>query len=382
LPSSAFAILGVLIVYITRQRTTPNRSRSIIGGALAGFSFGAAWLCKESTIYFVPFCGILVFWDLFRDWKRYLPLWGGVAAASIVVLGGEMVFYAIATDDLLYRFHASEMTYIKYPEMFFTEGSRFGFSEGASYWKGLAKRLFMSGPEMIFLSPEFLYLPTFGLVASLRGLYFRDSRSYFVTLLFFSLIIMFNFSSVSLESYHPLPLFSRYFYIICVPATVLAAGMLAGLLIPGEVGFDSSHRESLFWGGVMATVILGVTSYGTFRLIRDAKPQWASAEKSLADVIHPDDVVYADPLTRNGLEFFWHYPSHMSVNDVHKLAEAPPCRSYVVVNRNYVDYLKLNHGMWLTLDGFDPPAFIKEPPAEWEKVWKNQWADLYRVSCG
>ena len=109
-PSTAWAFVGVLLVYFGRQGSEDTGGKRVIGqGIAAGLAFGAAWLCKESIAYFVPFCAMLLGYDFFRDWRRYLPVWGGVAAGSIFVLGAEAAFYAVRTGDALYRLHAMEL---------------------------------------------------------------------------------------------------------------------------------------------------------------------------------------------------------------------------------------------------------------------------------
>lgn len=382
-PTTAWAFIGVFAVYIGRRKSDSGTAAMAWRGVAAGLAFGAAWLCKESIAYFVPFCGILMAYDLVRDWRRYLPVWAGVAAGSVLVLGAEMAFYAARVGDPLYRLSAMELNYSMYPEFFFAEGSRFGFEPGVSYWKALAKRLVLTGPMAILLEPGFLFLPALGVVATLYGLFWRDERFRFPALLFGSLVVMFNFMSTSFQSYQPLPVFSRYFYSLVPAAAVLVGGMLGCLLFRSEARSTGENREAVFWGGLLSTVMLVVTLYhGVFRPLRDKQPLWTSAEKSLASVLQPDDVIYTDPLSRNGLEFYWRYPATMNITNVNGLADdAIPCDSYVLVNPSYVDWLELNRGMWLTLGGFEAPSTFREPPPEWSEIWANHNARLYEVTC-
>jgi hypothetical protein len=135
---------------------------------------------------------------------------------------------------------------------------------------------------------------------------------------------------------------------------------------------------------VLATILVVVTLYhGGFRLIRDRAPQWTGAEKTLASTLEPSDPIYTDPLSRASLEFYWGYPATMNITDVDGLADDAtlPCDSYVLLNPSYVDWLELNRGMWLTLDGFRAPDSFDQPPAEWTEIWADHNARLFQVTC-
>ena len=385
-PVTAFAFLALFIIYIARSRAALGAGG---GGAAQGFAaglaFGAAWLCKESTVYFGPFCLILLGHDLLTDWRRYVSLWGGVAAGAIAVFAGELAFYAVRTGDWLYRFHTIEVNYRLYPQFFFNEGAKFGFEAGTPIWKAIAKRLFVEGPQAFFLSREILYLPAFGLVAAAWALYRRDRRFAFMSLLFGSLLLMFNFFSASLESYQPLPLFFRYFHPLVLAATILTGGLLATLLAPLWSAASRRERpESLFWGVTLAGVIAVAAGWSTFRMMRDETSKWAAAERTLAATLRPEDAIYTDALSRAGLEFFWHYPQTMNVVDLSRLPRdaAIPCGSYVLVNRSYRQWLVDNPGMWYTHEPYTEPEVVGAPPADWLATWTNGNATLYRVACG
>jgi 4-amino-4-deoxy-L-arabinose transferase-like glycosyltransferase len=383
-PMTAFALLAIFVIYLARLRADIGRAGSFLRGAGAGLAFGAAWLCKESTVYFAPFCLILLCYDLKRDWRRFVPLWAGVAAGSILVFASEMVFYAASTGNWLYRFETIETNYRMYPEFFFNEGAKFGYEAGMPYWKAVLKRILLEGPRAFFLSPEVMYLPFFALIAGLYGIYKKDKQFYFMTLLFVSLLFMFNFSSASLETYQPLPLFFRYFHPLCFVAAVLIGGLLSRLTAPfWSRAAMSARPEPVFWGGVLAAIILVIAGWSTFRTIRDTPTTWASAERSLAATLRPDDRIYTDALSRAGLEFFWKYPQSMSIVNLSEMGadDEVPCNSYVLLNNSYMDWLVANYGMWYTLKPFTLPNVAKDPPSHWQQSWTNGNAALYRVAC-
>jgi 4-amino-4-deoxy-L-arabinose transferase-like glycosyltransferase len=382
-PSNAWAMLGVLAIYLSRLRLGSGIARSAAGGVAAGIAFGISWLCKESVVYLIPFCAILLVMDFRKNWKESAPVWAGVALGSLAVLFAETVFYFVQTGDWFYRLHATEKNYDLYPEFFFAEGSRFGYEEGTSYLKAVLKRVLLTGPQTIFLNESFLYVPFFAALASLHAVYWRDSRFNFTMLLFWSLVLMFNFGTASLSSYQPLPLFGRYFHTLCIPAAILAGGLVGKLTASLWQRRREGRQEAVFWGAIVAATLTVVTLYSTFRLFRDQQPQWSSAEQSLASTIAPRDTVYTDPLSRAGLEFFWRYPQQMNVIDVDDMRDEAvlACNSYVLYNRDYADWLELNYGMWLTLDAFNAPGFFRNPPPNWERLWTNQNATLFRVRC-
>jgi len=382
LPATFYAFLGVFVIYSARRAGMRNRLISFAFGAVGGLSFGAAWLCKSSVLYFIPFCLILILYDLKRDFNKNAAIWSGVALGSILVFGGESIFYFLQTGDWLFRVHEIDRNYILYPEWFFVEGSRFGVAEGASYLKGLIKRLFLDGPSMIFLNITFLYLPFFGLLACLHAWLWKDQRFYFMTFLFASLIIMFNFATTSLTSYKPLPLFIRYFYPLCFPAAVLTSGLLSKLIIQPRINSQNGRtKERLFWGCVLAAIIIIIVGYSTFRGIRGRSQTWSAAEKAVAHLLGPSDRLYTDPLSKNGIEFFGNYSSKVNIINYSELPvdKKIPYGSYLLVNKSYNEWLKINKGTWLNKDGFQLPHVVKNPPKTWKKLWYNNNAVLYRV---
>lgn len=381
---TAYAMLGLFAIYCARRHEDNGASKLFLHGALAGLAFGAAWLSKASTVYFVPFCLIVLTYDLIKDWKPGAHLWGGVAAGSIAVFGSEMVFYAATTGDPFYRFYIIELNYQLYPEFFFNEGAKWGYEVGVPYWKAIVKRLLLEGPATFFLSPDYMYLPTLALVAAAYGLYKADERFYFMSVLLATLLAMFNFFSASLENYQPLPLFTRYSHSLCFVGAVLSAGLLSRLLEPSvsRAAFRA-RSDGLFWGSMLAVCITIAAGWSTFRTVRDTTTTWAAAERALADTIRPEDRVYTDPLSRAGLEFFWGYPQKMNIVNIAEMTadDTVACDSFVLLNNNYTNWLVNNFGMWYTMRPYTLPDIMRAPPPEWQRTWTNGNAQLYEVRC-
>lgn len=383
-PATAFAFIGIYCIYIARRQETLGQREQLMYGLVGGLAFGASWLCKESVVYFAPFCLALILYDFSRSGFKKLPTWAGIASGSLAVLIGEMLVYWIINGDAVYRFTAMYKNYELYPEFFFTEGSRFGFESGTPYWKAVVKRVAIDGPALIFLTAHFLFLPSFGAIAALYGLYRRDDRFHFMAGLMLVLILMFDAFSVSLRDYQPLPLFSRYFYAICVPAVVLTGGLLAILLRPTGFGRVLRERpESVFWGGIVIFVLVAQTAWSTFRQARDHKGTWSAAERYLAGVLTPRDRIHTDVLSRNALEFFWRYPDVMNVSVYGNPGRqiTVRCDEYVLRNHSYNGWLATNYGSYLTMQGFELPQVVGKPPANWRIQWTNGNATLFRVVC-
>ena len=384
-PATAFMFIGIYCIYLARNAEAIRPRAQLLYGLAGGLAFGASWLCRESVVYLVPFCAGLLVFDLRATKFRHLPTWAGIAAGSLAVLIGEMVAYGIYNGDWLYRATATYANYRMLPEFFFMEGTRFGFEKGMPFWKAVAKRVAIDGPAMIFFSPQLLFLPAFGAIATLHALYRRHRHAYFMAALFAVMVVTFDGLSVSLRNYQPLPLFTRYFYPICFPALILTAGMLASLLRPDEGLWNALRKraEPVFWGGAVLLVLASTVAWLTFRHFRDYTGRWSAAEEHLAGVLSPKDTIHTDAISRNGLEFFWGYPAKMNVSPYG--APGRPvtvrCGDYVLRNLSYDRWLTVNYGMWLNVGGFEAPPVVQKPPESWRVVWTDGNATLFKVTC-
>ena len=146
LSAAFFASLGVVLIIFFRNSLIENKAFIFLAGIFTGILFGISWLTKESVFYLFPFCLALIVIDFRRSLKTSIMFWVGVAAGSLGTLIIEMIVYYTITGDLLFRFHEVERNYRQLENGFFTEGSKFGWAKGDSYYKALLKRLFFNRP--------------------------------------------------------------------------------------------------------------------------------------------------------------------------------------------------------------------------------------------
>jgi hypothetical protein len=235
----------------------------------------------------------------------------------------------------------------------------------------------------MLLDYDFLFLPLIGLVAAFHGWYSKDKLFLVPSLWLVTLLLMFNFSSTSLSSYMPLPLFNRYFCLIIFPSIVLASGLIGKLVFDRvETSQDEVQRERRFWGILVAIALILMAGYHIQSSLRFSRGAWASEVRSLGSIIKPSSPLYTDTLSIRGLEFVWGYPSGTEWTDFANIMSPDEIRSgsFVLVNKDYIDWLNKNAGMWLSpRTGYRKHEFYESPPPSWKKIWQNGNAQLYKV---
>lgn len=385
LPGAFYGNIGITIILLASTREQ-KKLPPLFMGILAGVSLALFWLSKESITYLVLFLAILMVMTIKNDRKRNLPLWIGVAAGSFSILVAEFFIYHHYTGDWLFRLHTVEKIYRQMEDGFFTEGSRWGWSKDGSYYKALAKRLLLNGPETIFLNSVFIYMPLFGTIASLHALYWKDRAFYIPAIWLATLVLMFNFFTSSLSSYTPLALFDRYLYPICLPSIVLTAGFVEKMLLPDKNSSIQGpiRREMFFWGLVFAGFLAVTAGYQTFRNIKDIRPsanRWTSGVRTISNFLKPSDKIYTDILGIRTLKFFWRYPDRMNTTNFEGMTSFElEAGSFVIITPQYVDWLNINAGMYLSKKpGYRKPDFFNSPPPSWKVLWQDGYTTLYEV---
>jgi len=382
--ASFYGSLGILVVLFMISSNMGGAYQRFLGGLVAGLFFGISWLSKESIVYLVPFCLLLLAINIRKNFKLALPLWTGIAIASGGILFAEMFAYYTLKGDFLIRMHETERSHVQSMSYLFYEGSRFGWPVGGSHMKALIKRLFLDGPSAIFLNPRFLFLPFVGLLAAAHALYWKDRSSFIPALWMLTLAFMYNFASSSFSSYTPLVLYERYLHPLMLPATVLTAGLLTKLLAADHQATpQTTYGERFFWGSVVAVMIVSIAGYSAFRTVRDVdRIRSIYSIRQIAGLMNPTDTVYTDPLTGKALEFFWRFPSSTGlVNSEGMRAEDIKPGSFVFVDKHRLEWLKVNVSMWLTKDyGYHEPEFSGRAPDSWTRLWRNENGALYRVN--
>ena len=382
LAAAFYASLGVTAIVLLLRFPLENQAAVFTVGVCAGLAFGVSWLCKETVSYFALTCAVLIGTSLKRSPKSGTILLAGVTLGSLAVLLGEMIVYGNLTGDFMLRFHEIERNYRQWENSFFTEGSDFGWPKGSSRAVALIKRLFISGPTFLFLNSYFLFLPLVGLVAAIHAAYWKDRSFLIPSVWFITLFLMFNFSSSSVASYSPLPLFERYFYPILFPSIVLASALLGKLMFQDQSVAREIRRERSFWGVLVITLLLifgGPYVYWGYR----TPLTWTHEVRDIVHIVKPSSPFYSDILTLRMLEFFSGYPvqtSWIDFESINSTGELKP-GSMVMVNKRYIAWLDKNGGMWLSKrSGYRKHEFYDHPPQTWRRIYESSNAVLYQLS--
>lgn len=380
---SFYASMGIVVILSLINFNVKRYYYLFFGGFCAGLLFVCSWFTKESVVYFVPFCTILLIVSVKKDWKMALLLWGGVAVSSLGILFAEMIFYLNMSGDFLLRLHESERSFMQTKSYLFYEGSRFGWPEGGNHLKAVLERLFVIGPQRIFFNSNLLFLPLFGLIASVYA-FFRKDKVFLIPFLWMiSLALMYNFWSISFSSYSPLTLSHRYIHPIILPATLLASGLIVRVFFTKVKSENTELSRKRFLMGFICSVFIILCCFIMFRTLRDMKQKKPIFEtRTVYSLVKPSDQLYTDPLSIKAAEFFWGYPKKNNLNNFEGMSDADiPANSFVLLDRVRVNWLKVNVGMWLTHDyGYNEPDFFDHPSKSWKIVWQNDIAKLYRVT--
>jgi 4-amino-4-deoxy-L-arabinose transferase-like glycosyltransferase len=369
--AAAWANAGMALLVIAVNKN--NKPSSVVPPVLAGLCFGIAWLCKESVVYLAP----VVIWYLLFDRQQQFRshiVWVGLGA--IFVLAAESVVYQISAADLLHHFHGLKRIEEQSAVLFFDQKSPFyGWPEGG-YAKALARRLLLSGPS--HLLRDFSALPAFAMVAAAWGALVKDRRFLLPGIWFLTLMAMFNFSSMSLEDYRPLPVEpERYFYLVISPAVILIGGLVATLAQSQSEWI--LRRERRFWAGTIVFVLVVLSIYGARQLTE--KPEQGAADA--ARRLSASELVYTDYRTAATLVFFRTGLLLPSVELRSRLKNTAAYENLTPDEMQSGAYVLLNKRMteWLeTAYGYEAPNFVKMPPKTWTEVWREGDTALFRIN--
>ncbi len=365
--AAGWANLGVALLIF--DCTSERRPPFPILPVLAGLCFGVSWLGKEIVVYLAPFVAIFYFLQARQQRLLFASshlLLVGLGVLSVVV--AEAILYRIYRGDWLFHFHAIEVTYAETPVWYFDQSSPiFGWSEGG-YTKALLKRLLITGPTALLSA--FSMLPLFALVAIAWAAFTRDRRFIIPAVWLVTLMAMFNFSSSSLESYKPIPLWGRYLYPVLLPSTLLVSGALATLWQSKAVKELIAERR--FWAAVWVLAYLlscarvaGQLNSRPEQIVRDVLPK-----------LDKSNVVYTDFRTASVLVFL-RTGKLSSSNSTTVPYENVPLDtlkpgSLVFINQDKLDFLTLSYG-------YKIPELVSHPPKTWEHIWGEKRSALFRV---
>lgn len=363
--AACWANVGVILLWYSSNRSA--RSTKCRLAACSGLAFGISWLCKETIFYLFPFLSVFLVWLLIRT-KGNLIVLVASAAAFLAIFSSETIFYYLDQNDFLFRLHETERNYEMTKSWFFTEGSELGWKPGG-YWAALVRRLFLDGPRSILFNENFGLATTIAMLAVPYMVIHKLPNHRFLATWFLSLVVMFNFGSSSLKAYQPIVLFDRYLYPVLLPAILLTAGFVTFLFSRSQP--SGVQRERIFWGAVLAAGILAASCLGVVRYAKEGIN--SSVQRSIANIIGPQDTIYSDSQTPSVIKFLWGYPKATHFCDFRGLETAQvPNGVYVLIDRKQASFVSAHYGDAL-------PDFFDRVPNSWSVRWSGRGAALYFV---
>jgi 4-amino-4-deoxy-L-arabinose transferase-like glycosyltransferase len=353
--------LFLLVLSIRKPQQSARNTLACVGGLLLGIS----WLHKESVVFLIFF---LVLWMVGAIWQKnskHARLVALAIGSFMIVLFLESVFYWFLTGDAFFHLHETERNYVVAGTWFFTEGSGFGW-EGGGYARALIYRLFVQGPETIFLNFNFGFVPLLAMIVVALSAIMRRGKFLLPAMWFLTLVVMFNFSSASLAHYMPLTLFDRYLYPALLPASILVAATVTSFWS------DTGARQ----GGRTYAVVIGILALAfmipaTLEIIRQGAQ--SEAERLVSRIVPPSATLYTDPRSLTTLQFFYGYPVHFGMRDFSGKSggEIPP-GAYVLVNYERLAFLNRAYT-------YAVPEWAIRPPSPWKLRWKGSTAILLQI---
>ena len=291
-----------------------------------------------------------------------------LARASLACLRGVAIAYGRLAGDPTLRLAALSRNFEQTQVYWFVEGGQFGWQPG-EYWEALFHRLFVRGPERIFLSRAYAHLPLAAVVVCMIALRIREQRLAFCGLWLGSLLLLFNFGTTSLDYYKPLVLFQRYLYPLVLPSVLLVAGFLA-LLRRGGMREWPLALPRIVAAAIVCLPIVRGTVAGLDREL--ARPVGNFGVREVAMRFTPEDRLVTDPNTMRDLRFFWGYPERDGLEAFDDDVRELPARSFVFVNRERIRL----HGEY---EGREAPPFWHDLPEHWQLTSRVHEGEVYRV---
>jgi 4-amino-4-deoxy-L-arabinose transferase-like glycosyltransferase len=206
----AFAATAILYRYKFQK---PNEKPALYALAFVLANF-AAFLSKETILYYLPFYTWLFISDILR--KKNTVFWLSSFLFGAIVLGSYLSFYQYYRGDWLYRFHIIEQTNLNMQDANFIRAS----------FQSLINRLTID-PILFFIGTG-IAVPLVFAIGLFRNIKWRNFLSlkegkYFWLLLSLLVLLQFWFGSTSFSFYTPITLLPRMVTIL-MPPLCLAAG--------------------------------------------------------------------------------------------------------------------------------------------------------------
>ena len=361
--ASFYASLGIYFLY----RVSQENQKRWAWALCSGLAFGVSWMTRENVFYLSPFILLMAGWlAVTRPKTRMSLLILSAAAFSILLL--EFYMNIKDSGDFLLRFHGIEHNYEPAANLVYPNGFQY-----YPHYQGfeLIKRLFKTGPSLIFNNDEFVFYPAFALLAVLYA-WVRKCRQFVWPAIWFVLsVLIYNFASASLKNYVPLPLCTRLYYPILFPSTILLAGFLEYLLNRGSADVRELIRERFFWG---IAIVLSIFLCVSYTLVGKIRVGIASpVERKIVSLAKPSDVIYTDWRTIEVLNFFWGFAPQPNLKSFNELKFIDiPSGSFVLINKPKLDFQANIYGI--------RALQLAEPiPSRWQTVWKSDKGFFYKV---
>ncbi|MEZ4754095.1 MAG: glycosyltransferase family 39 protein [Bdellovibrionota bacterium] len=214
LPAACMMFIAAVSLYFKVGKTQKVQVGLALIFCLALFW---AFLLKETIIYTAPFFSLMFIADIFKNRER--KFWYFSIGLLFLLLVGYFITYTLLTGDPFIRFKSLALGQENWtrpiPESISTLLPRLSY-------KPLSLLLSISYGFLFCLALPTLFFPKKITESS-------TEKIRYWSLYLFSIFVCLWFGSVSLSSYHPTPLFKRYWIYLSAPLSILAAVYLARL---------------------------------------------------------------------------------------------------------------------------------------------------------
>lgn len=369
-----------------------------------GFVFFNFWafLCKELIIYFIPFYAFVLIDDLNN--KRNYAFWLIAIASGLVGIVSYLSIYQHFTGNYFFRFQLIQEGHQLYQQ----------FSYHSKGWEAIVRRITYE-PFLMFVNTSLIipFSGIFGLIIfrnSIKNVEGLVSRFVlFLSLAFFSGLLMFWLMTTSFSYYEPIALYPRHILFLLPLGAMLTAWSLGSsrssiitaivLLISAALAWQSIgyktaslyvllgswilmknfsilKTKQLLWSSGLALILLLHPLYTML------KPQqtgyWEEKqifEKHILSIQKPC-IIYTDDKLLTGHRWYFQFrkPEFIVFKNFtdFKKDKSPTGEEYVLVNEYSIKYFKEI--------GTRFPDFVEKIPDNWEKVSSANGVSLYLVA--
>lgn len=321
-PDSFIPLFSSLaILFYVKAEKKWNASQNAGGFLfLAGIAIALAYLSRITSIFVFA---ALVLYHLFRNYKISSLIW--VAIALAIPLGGEALYYTIATGDPLFHFHriAVHESLVKGADpdaivsLLFYPKVMFGFDltgwafYGLLWWMVLAGLLIavMQRDKKILLPAFFLVIPFLG----------------------------FEFGTQSLKEMIPIMKNYNYLSLITAPAVIIAGYAL-------NEGFHLLFHDGRRGIKILIIVMICIAAmnfYGAYRLALNVKDD-AGPYLAVADVLkeqNPQPIYVHHGRWPLFLKYFLRYDQGLdfrTLNEMNQEQIQKISHAYIILHKRYL----------------------------------------------